>query len=170
MSSPEKASIEDLARRLRECAESLTSSAEKLKLAAGRQKEYIKKLNELNRQIKKTIMEMQKAGDARRKSGEKPAEPKPILPRGADARPQDRTPDGSAFKFLDLAQLLSEKDRDKRKYPQGGPEMTYVDAMEFSSYAEYLRFKNQPAISDSDIRKSNIDELLWRLIGPDAAS
>jgi len=170
MSSPEKASIEDLARRLRECAESLTSSAEKLKLAEGRQKEYIKKLNELNRQIKKTIMEMRKASEACRKNGERPAEQKPILPRGAEAQSQNRTPNGSAFKFLDLAQLLSEKDRDMRKYLQGSPEMTYVDTMEFSSYAEYLRFKNQPAISDSDIRKSNIDELLWRLISPDPGS
>ena len=170
MSSSEKASLEDLARCLRECAESLTNSAEKLKLAAGQQKEYIKKLNELNRRIKKTIMEMRKAGEARRKNGEKPAAPKPVLPRGAERRPLERIPDGSAFKFIDLAQLLSEKDRDKRKYPQGGPEMTYVEAMEFSSYDEYLRFKNQPAISDSDIRKSNIDELLWRLIGRDAGS
>ena len=170
MSSSEKASLEDIARRLHECAESLTSSAEKLKLAAGRQKEYIKKLNELNLRIKKTIMEMRKAGEARRRSGGKSATPKTILPRGAEDPPLERIPDSSAFKFLDLAQLLSEKDRDKKKYPPAGPEMTYIEAMEFSSYDEYLRFKNRPAISDADIRKSNIDELLRRLIRLDPGS
>jgi hypothetical protein len=148
MNEPNRATLEQLARRLQECAESLAASLQHIKMAAGRQREYAARLNELSERIKMTLAEIQKAeaSEAAESAPHAPAQPNP-----------------SAFNFLDLSQYIARKD--KPAPPHFGPEMTYVDAMEFTDYSEFRRFQGLPPITDDDISLCDINDLLWRLLG-----
>jgi len=146
MAEPERPSLEELARRLRECAERLRASAQKLKLAAGAQKEHVDKLNELNERIKKTLAALSKT------------QPPPVK----DDTPANPVKPISTFNFIDMTQYLAQKrNAPGEKFPR---DMTYVEALEFADYNEFLRFQNQPAINDEDLSKCDLDELFLLLI------
>lgn len=177
MSEPEKPSLEELARRLRECAEKLSLSAQKLRMAASHQREHVQKLNELNERIKKTLAALRNTPPPKvakdQTDNAAPEKPAPEIP---DV-PKSNRPD-SSFQFIDLTQLLSNQDDDRSKNlgkeipkqppPQKFPrEMTYVEALEFTDYNEFLRFQGHPPINSDDLQMCDIEELFRLLLDRD---